>query len=109
MTPFLPLPAAQGVAIATGSALVAEVMFYVGGVILGAAVIARFRRPRVRTGRSFAGKRVAVLGATGSLGAAIAHALKREGAELVSLARDTSRLGDALRDSALQVDITSSD
>ena len=109
VTPFLPLPAAQRVAVATGSVVVAEVMFYVGGVILGAAVIARFRRPRVRTGRSFAGKRVAVLGATGSLGAAIAHALKREGAELVSLARDTTCLDDALRDGALQVEITSPD
>ena len=106
-TPFLPLPAAQRVAIATASAAVAEVMFWGGGAILGAAAIAKFRRPKVTTGRSFAGKRVAVLGATGGLGAAIAHALKREGAEVVALARDTTRLADGLRDGALQVDITS--
>jgi len=61
----------------------------------------------VTTGRSFAGKRVDVLGATGSLGAAIAQALKREGAEVVSLAHETSRFDDALRDDALQVDIAS--
>ncbi len=106
-TPFFPLPAAQRVIAATVIAVAGETMFWVGGVILGAAVVARFRRPKVTTGRSFVGKRVAVLGATGGLGAAIAHALKREGAEVVSLARDTLRLDDALREGALQVDITS--
>ena len=106
-TPFFPLPAAQRVIAATVIAVVGEAMFWIGGAILGAAVVAKFRRPKVTTGRSFAGKRVAVLGATGGLGAAIAHALKREGADVVSLAQDTSRLDDALRDGGFRVDITS--
>ena len=108
-TPFFPLPAAQRVIAATVIAVSGEAMFWIGGAILGAAVVAKFRRPKVTTGRSFAGRRVAVLGATGGLGAAIAHALKREGAEVVAVARDSSRLDDALRDGALQADITSAD
>ena len=106
-TPFLPLPAAQRVIAATGLAVAGEAMFWIGGAILGAAVVAKFRRPKVTTGRSFAGRRVAVLGATGGLGAAIARALRREGAEVVAVARDPSRLDEALREGALQADITS--
>ena len=56
-TPFFPLPAAQRVIAAVG-----EAMFWIGGVILGTAVVAKFRRPKVTTGRGFAGKRVAVCG-----------------------------------------------
>lgn len=91
--PFLPLPAAQRVAVAGGFALAGEAMFWIGGAILGASVVARFRKPKVRTGRSFAGKSVAVVGATGGLGTAIVDALRREGADVLALARDAQRLG----------------
>ena len=67
-TPFFPLPAAQRVIAATVIAVSGEAMFWIGGAILGAAVVAKFRRPKVTTGRSFAGRRVAVIGATGGLG-----------------------------------------
>lgn len=106
-TPFFPLPAAHRVIAATVIAASGEAMFWIGGAILGAAVVAKFRRPKVTTGRSYAGKRVAVLGATGGLGAAIAHALRREGAEVVALARDPSRLDEPLREGAIQADVTS--
>lgn len=106
-TPFFPLPAAQRVVAATAIAATGEAMFWIGGAILGAAVVARFRRPKVTTGRSFAGRRVAVLGASGGLGSAIAHALRREGAEIVALARDPSRLAETPHDDAIEVDITS--
>jgi NAD(P)-dependent dehydrogenase (short-subunit alcohol dehydrogenase family) len=90
--PFLPLPAAQRVVVAGGLAVVGEVMFWVGGAILGASVVARFRKPKVRNGRSFAGKSVAVLGATGGLGTAIVEALEREGASVLAVGRDRQRL-----------------
>ncbi len=106
-TPFFPLPAAQRVVAATVIAASGEAMFWIGGAILGAAAVAKFRRPKVTTGRSYAGKRVAVLGASGGLGAAVAHALTREGAEVVALARDAAGLDGPLRDGAITADVTS--
>lgn len=90
--PFLPLPVAQRGLLAAAFALAGELMFWVGGAILGASAIARFRRPNVRTGRSFAGKSVAVVGATGGLGSAVVAALVREGASVLALGRDQERL-----------------
>lgn len=60
--PFFPLPAAQRVVAATVIAAAGEAMFWTGGAILGVAVVARFRRPRVTTGRSRAGRGAAVTG-----------------------------------------------
>ena len=96
--PFFPLPVAQRGLLAAGFAVAGEVMFWVGGAILGVSVIARFRKPKVRTGRSYAGKTVAVAGATGGLGASIVDALVREGASVLALGRDPQRL-EALRGS----------
>jgi NADP-dependent 3-hydroxy acid dehydrogenase YdfG len=95
IAPLLPIPPAQRVIVAAGFAAAGEIMFWIGGAILGASVIARFRKPKVRTGRSFADKTVAVIGATGGLGSAIVDALEREGAQVVALGRDARRL-DAL-------------
>lgn len=111
--PLLPLPPAQQIGVAGGLALAGEVMFWVGGAILGGPVIARFRKPRVRTGRSFRDTSAAVVGATGGLGAAIVDALRREGASVVALGRDTGQLA-ALRSRHPDVttghcDVTSAD
>jgi NADP-dependent 3-hydroxy acid dehydrogenase YdfG len=92
VAPFLPLPPAQRVLVAGAFAVAGEAMFWTGGALLGAAVVARFRKPKVRTGKSFAGTRAAVLGATGGLGSAIVDALRREGASVLAMARDAGRL-----------------
>lgn len=92
VAPLLPLSAARRALAAGGLLAAGEALFWLPTLVLGAEVVNRFRRPRVRTGRSFAGRRVAVLGATGGLGQAIARALRREGAELTLLGRDTTRL-----------------
>lgn len=92
VAPFLPLSVA-GKGVAAGVFLASgEALFWLGGLVLGAEVIQRFRGPRVRTGKSFAGLRVAVIGANGGLGAAIAHAVVREGGEVVLVARDARKL-----------------
>lgn len=90
--PFLPLPVAQRGLVAAALAFAGEAMFWVGGAILGASVVARFRKPKVRTGGSYAGRTVAVVGATGGLGASIVDALAREGAAVLALGRDSQRL-----------------
>jgi NAD(P)-dependent dehydrogenase (short-subunit alcohol dehydrogenase family) len=92
VAPFLPLSTtgkgiAAGIFIASGEAL-----FWLGGLVLGAEVVARFRGPRVRTGKSLAGLRVAVIGANGGLGAAVARAVVREGGAVVLIARDAARI-----------------
>ena len=111
LAPFLPLPVAQRTLVGGGLALLAEVMFWGGGAILGPEVIARFRMPKVTTGKSFAGKRVAVLGASGGLGSAVVRALHREGAEVVALVRNKTRLAAALPEITLEaytIDLTDS-
>lgn len=90
--PLFPVPAAQRALLAASLAATGEIMFWVGGAILGASVVARFRKPNVRTGRSFEGKLAAVVGATGGLGTAIVDALVREGASVYALGRDSRRL-----------------
>jgi NADP-dependent 3-hydroxy acid dehydrogenase YdfG len=109
VAPFLPLPAEQRAAVGLALIVAGEAMFWVAGLALGAEVMARFRAPKVRTGRSFRGRRVAVLGATGGLGAAIARAVVREGGEVVLLARDEARLAPLaaeLSAPSLRVDLT---
>jgi NADP-dependent 3-hydroxy acid dehydrogenase YdfG len=92
VAPFLPIPPARRVLVAAGFAAAGEIMFWIGGAILGASVVARFRKPKVRTGKSFADKTVGVIGATGGLGSAILGALEREGAQVVAIGRDAERL-----------------
>jgi len=87
-------------------------MFLLGLVMLGHSVAARFRRPKVNTGSSYAGKKMAVVGATGGLGAAIVRALVREGAAVTVLARDISHMpadlgGDRLK--AVTIDLQEPD
>lgn len=109
VAPFLPLPGEQRAAVGVGLLAAGEAMFWLAGLVLGAEVMARFRRPKVRTGRSFGGRRVAVLGATGGLGEAIARAVLREGGEVVLLARDPAKLGPLaaeLRAPSLLADVT---
>jgi NAD(P)-dependent dehydrogenase (short-subunit alcohol dehydrogenase family) len=92
VAPFLPIPAGQRAGLAAFLIVYSEVSFWVAAFYLGADVIARYRPPKVTTGKSFAGKRVAVIGATGRLGEAVARALQREGATPLLLARDEARL-----------------
>ncbi len=92
VAPFLPLPAAQRAAVAAACIAAGEALFWSAGFVLGAEVIAKFRGPKVRTGASFRGKRVAIVGATGGLGEAVARAVHREGGELVVIARDAVKL-----------------
>lgn len=92
VVPFLPLSAAARTGLAAACIAAGEALFWGAGFVLGAEVIARFRPPRVDTGKSLAGRRVAVLGATGGLGEAVARAVSREGGELVALGRDGARL-----------------
>ncbi len=90
--PFLPLDLAEK-AVAAGLLLGAgEALFWGAALVLGAELVNRFRTPKVHTGSSFSGRRVAVIGANGGLGEAIARALLREGAELVLVGRDAGRL-----------------
>ncbi|MGC4122161.1 MAG: SDR family NAD(P)-dependent oxidoreductase [Myxococcales bacterium] len=92
VVPFLPVEAATRVALGAACLAAGELLFWVGGFYLGAEVIAKFRAPKVRTGKSFAGRRVAVFGATGGLGGAIARAVRREGGELLLVGRDAEKL-----------------
>ena len=55
LAPFLPIPVPQRFAAAGGLAVFGEAMFWVGGLILGADFVSRRRRPKVTTGKSFAG------------------------------------------------------
>lgn len=92
VVPFLPLGTAAQAALAAGCIVAGEALFWGGGLVLGVEVIARFRTPKVTTGKSFVGRRVAVIGATGGLGAAVARAVAREGGEVVLVARDLAKL-----------------
>jgi short-subunit dehydrogenase len=92
LMPLLPLPVSQRAALVAVCIVAGEVLFWGAGFVLGAEVIARFRTPRVDTGQSFKGRRVAIVGATGGLGSALARAVAREGGTLVLIARDATRL-----------------
>jgi NADP-dependent 3-hydroxy acid dehydrogenase YdfG len=92
VVPFLPIAAGQRAIAATACIVAGEVLFWSAGLVLGAEVMARFRTPKVRTGASFRGLRVAVLGATGGLGEAVARAVVREGGEALLVGRDPARL-----------------
>lgn len=92
VVPFLPISAANKVVFATACIVAGEALFWSAGFVLGAEVIAKFRGPKVTTGKSFVGKRVAVIGATGGLGSAVAQAVVREGGSVVLIARDASKL-----------------
>jgi short-subunit dehydrogenase len=95
VVPFLPLDGRSRVALAGLCIAAGEALFWSGGFVLGAEVIARFRPPKVNTGSSFRERRVVVVGATGGLGAAIARAVHREGGRAVLVGRDAAKL-DAL-------------
>lgn len=92
VAPFLSLPGEQRAGVAALLIFLADVVFWAGALYLGSDVVARFRPPKVTTGKSFAGKRVAVIGATGQLGEAVARAVRREGGTPLLLARDEARL-----------------
>lgn len=109
VAPFLPLEAAWQALVGALAIALGEGMFWLGLALLGPVVAARLRPPRVDSGRSFAGKRVAVLGATGGLGEAIVAALRRESAEVLALGRDPLKLSElaARHDTAtLPIDLT---
>jgi NADP-dependent 3-hydroxy acid dehydrogenase YdfG len=105
VAPFLPVEAATRVVI--GGVLIAagEILFWGAGAVLGAEVIARFRPAKVTTGRSFAGKRVVVVGAAGGLGESVARALVREGARVVAVARNTQALVALAAETGADVDV----
>jgi hypothetical protein len=90
--PFLPLSGTARAAFGVAVVPVGELMFWIGAVILGPAMAARLRTPKVNTGRSYARRTVAVVGATGGLGKSIVNALLREGAQVLALGRDAGRL-----------------
>lgn len=92
VAPFLPFSTGARTAVAAVCIALGEALFWLGGLAVGAEVMARFRRPKVTTGASFAGKRVAIVGATGGLGEAVARAVRREGGTPLLLARDVSKL-----------------
>lgn len=92
VVPFLAMSGGRRAAIAAGCIVFADVTFWLGGLYLGADVIVRFRPPKVTTGKSFLGKRVAVIGATGGLGQAVARVVQREGGTPLLAARDETRL-----------------
>jgi NADP-dependent 3-hydroxy acid dehydrogenase YdfG len=104
VAPFLPLDAGTRVAVAGVCIAAGEALFWGAGAILGASVIARFRAPKVTTGKSFAAKRVVVVGAAGGLGDGVVRALVREGAEVIAFARDPGRL-QGLREAGAAVDV----
>ena len=108
VVPFLPLEAAAKVGAAALCIAVSEALFWSGGLVLGASVLARFRAPKVSTGKSFQGLRVVVVGATGGLGSAIARAVQREGGQPVLVGRDAARLAalaQELQVSTLRLDL----
>ena len=92
IAPFLPISVGLRASLAVGAVAAGELMFWVGLLVLGPGIAAKLRAPKVNTGRSFAGRTVAVVGASGGLGAAVVEALQREGAEVVALGRSTERL-----------------
>jgi NAD(P)-dependent dehydrogenase (short-subunit alcohol dehydrogenase family) len=92
IAPFLPVSVVGRAAIATGSVVAGELMFWAGLLVLGPSIAAKLRTPKVNTGRSFAGRRVAVVGAAGGLGGVVVEALRREGAEVLALGRSLERL-----------------
>lgn len=92
VAPFLPFSAGTRAALGAACIALGEALFWLGGLAVSAEAMARFRRPKVTTGSSFAGKRVAIFGATGGLGAAVARAVRREGGTPLLLARDASKL-----------------
>lgn len=104
VAPFLPFDAGARVAVAGGLLAAGEVMFWGAGAVLGAAVVARFRAPKVATGKSFAGKRVVVVGAAGGLGESVVRALVREGAVVVAVAREAQQLQGLAQDTGCAVD-----
>jgi NAD(P)-dependent dehydrogenase (short-subunit alcohol dehydrogenase family) len=93
VAPFLPLSVAERSAIVAAAIVAGEMMFWLGVAMLGPELAAKVKKPNVNNGQSYRGKRVAVVGATGGLGRAITQALIREGAEVVALVRDGSKLG----------------
>ena len=90
--PFLPLSVAEEAAAAATMIGVGEALFWLPTLILGAQVVNRFRKPKVRTGASLHGLRVAVMGASGGLGAAVVRALHREGAAVVLMGPNEAAL-----------------
>jgi short-subunit dehydrogenase len=92
VAPFMPFSVGVRAALGAGAIVAGEAMFWLGLVVLGPTVAAQLRAPDVRTGKSYAGRRVAVVGATGGLGSSIVQALLREGAEVVAMGRSMSRL-----------------
>lgn len=109
VVPFLPITPAQKAGLATLCIAAGEALFWGASLVLGAEVVATFRRPSVTTGKSFVGKRVAVIGATGGLGRAVAHAVAREGGSPVLIARDATKLrtlADELKAQAIVSDLS---
>jgi hypothetical protein len=72
VAPFLPLRAGERAAVAAGCIAVGEALFWIAGFYLGADVLARFRTPKVTTGRSLRGRRVVVVVANFVLQAVLA-------------------------------------
>lgn len=92
LAPFLPLSLPMRTSFGAGAILLGEVLFWVGLLLLGPAAAARLKAPKVTTGKSFAGKHIGVVGATGGLGLAIVEALAREKAEISAFVRNSERL-----------------
>lgn len=92
IAPFLPVSVGVRAAIATGSVITGEVMFWAGLLVLGPDIAAKLTTPKVNTGRSFAGRQVAVVGAAGGLGGAVVEALRREGAQVLALGLSTEKM-----------------
>ncbi|MDT9001056.1 hypothetical protein RQP53_17390 [Paucibacter sp. APW11] len=86
--PVLPLPLElpQRLGLSVSAFVASEIAFWLGVLLLGPTVLARLRRPKVHTGRSLAGRHVALLAGPVPRDArllALCQALLREGAELL--------------------------
>jgi short-subunit dehydrogenase len=92
LVPYSGLNVAMQTALGASLLILSEVLFW-GALASGGREFRRLcRRPDGVTGQRFAGKTVAVIGASGGLGSALVAAMLNEGASVVGFARDLAKL-----------------
>lgn len=117
--PFLKTSVAARAAMTGGAFVAAEILFWLGLVMLGSSVATHLRwfsapfaghkaaeRARLMGREGLRGKIFAVIGASGGLGAAIAANLLRQGAHVIPVVRNAANVpanGDTI--DAIQVDL----
>lgn len=117
--PFLKASVVARAAMTGGAFVAAEILFWLGLVMLGSSVATHLRwfsapfaghkaaeRARLMRREGLRGKTIAVIGASGGLGAAIAAKLLRKGAHVIPVVRDAATVrasGDTI--DAIQMDL----